>query len=108
MDLNKYARMYDSARWRRARAGHLAEQPLCALCARQGRDTAATVVDHVREHRGDYDLFWDPANWQSLCASCHSGIKRLQERRGYSPAAGVDGMPLDANHPWNMEGKPWK
>ena len=73
------------------------------MCERQGIVTAATVVDHIKEHKGDYGLFWDESNWQSLCASCHSGIKRTQEKHGYSQAAGVDGMPVDANHPWNKE-----
>lgn len=40
----------------------------------------AIVVDHVRPHRGDMVLFWDVANWQSLCLSCHnrkSALERL-------------------------------
>jgi len=32
----------------------------------------ATVVDHITPHKGDNDLFWDRANWQSLCESCHN------------------------------------
>ncbi len=92
--------MYDTVRWRKERAAHLRENPLCVMCAAQGRDTVATVVDHIVEHKGDYDLFWDPKNWQSLCPSCHSGIKRIQEHHGHSSAAGVDGMPIDHNHPW--------
>lgn len=102
---NKDKRMYDSARWRKARSRHLSEHPLCEFCARQGYDTPATVVDHIKEHKGDYNLFWDAGNWQSLCARCHSGLKRLQEHHGYSQAAGVDGMPIDASHPWNTERK---
>ena len=63
-------RGYD-ARWRRARAQQLAARPLCAECERQGKTTAASVVDHVVPHRGDAVLFWDPGNWQSLCKPCH-------------------------------------
>lgn len=98
-------RMYDSARWRKARKLHLSEHPLCAMCLLHGITTAANTVDHVVEHKGDYDMFWDSSNWQSLCASCHSGLKRVQEKRGYSAAADVDGMPIDARHPWNTGGK---
>lgn len=97
--------MYDSVRWRKARSRHLSEHPLCAMCDRQGITKPANTVDHVVEHHGDYDLFWDPSNWQSLCASCHSGIKRVQENRGYSAAAGADGLPIDSRHPWNTGGK---
>jgi len=102
---NKERRMYDSVQWRKARQRHLREHPLCIMCERQGRDTVATVVDHIVEHKGDHKLFWDPSNWQSLCASCHSGIKRLQETHGYSAAADIDGMPIDSGHPWNARGK---
>lgn len=98
--MTKDRRMYDSVRWRKERARYLSEHPLCVMCERQGRITAATVVDHIIEHKGDYDLFWDEKNWQPLCPSDHSGIKRMQEHHGYSPAAGVDGMPIDSQHPW--------
>ena len=56
-------------RWQQARAAYLAEHPLCCLCL--PRAVAATVVDHIIPHRGNDDLFWDPANWQPLCKPCH-------------------------------------
>src|SRR3546814_2674479 len=71
--------------WEKARLVHLREHPLCAMCARDGRTTAATVVDHVVPHRGDDRLFWDRTNWQSLCKPHHDGEKRREEeaeRRG--------------------------
>ena len=49
----------------------LQAHPLCAECLRNGRYTAATVVDHIIPHRGDMSLFWDERNWQSLCERCH-------------------------------------
>ena len=98
----KERRMYDSVRWRKARVRHLAEYPLCVLCERQGMEKAASVVDHIKEHKGDSDLFWDPYNWQSLCPPCHSRLKQIQEHHGHSAAVGVDGMPVDTNHPWNQ------
>ena len=94
-------RFYDSRRWRKSAKSYLAEHPFCALCERQGRDTLAVLVDHINPHEENYDLFWDRDNWQGLCASCHSGIKRLADNHGYSPACGVDGLPLDTNHPYN-------
>ena len=95
-------RLYDSTRWRKIAKRHLDANPLCVLCAAMGRDTAANTVDHVVPHNGDPVLFWDEDNFQSLCAVCHAGIKRQQERHGYSAAADVDGNPRDAAHPWNM------
>jgi len=97
----KHNRMYDSVRWRKAAKHFLNANPLCIMCAKIGRDTAATVVDHIKPHEGDYDLFWDSSNWQALCATCHSGVKRMQENHGYSQACDKDGFPIDANHPFN-------
>jgi 5-methylcytosine-specific restriction enzyme A len=68
----------------------------------------ATVVDHVTPWRTGgteaerHRLFWDQANWQPLCASCHNATKQMEETHGYSQACGVDGIPVDAKHPWNM------
>ncbi|MEG0126599.1 MAG: HNH endonuclease signature motif containing protein [Clostridia bacterium] len=63
-------RGYDS-RWRKARTLYLRKHPLCAECRRNGVLTPATVVDHIVPHRGDERLFWDEANWQPLCKTCH-------------------------------------
>lgn len=68
-------------KWQQARAGYLAHHPLCVYCEREGRVTAATVVDHRVPHRGDMKLFWDKANWQSLCAAHHSRDKQREEAR---------------------------
>jgi 5-methylcytosine-specific restriction enzyme A len=86
------------------RARQLSKHPLCDMCRQQGRITPATVADHIVPHHGDPRLFYDPNNLQSLCASCHNARKKLQEIHGYSPACGIDGQPLDANHPW-LKGK---
>lgn len=67
-------------KWQKARERHLANHPLCVYCDRQGLVTAAAVVDHVTPHRGDMTLFWDQANWQSLCSSCHSSVKQREEQ----------------------------
>lgn len=60
-------------KWQRARLAYLAKHPLCRMCEAQGKVTAANVVDHIVDHRGDMKLFWDSQNnWQSLCVSCHN------------------------------------
>jgi 5-methylcytosine-specific restriction protein A len=69
-------------RWQKAREAHLRQHPLCAMCETQGRVTAATVVDHKTPHRGDQALFWNQANWQSLCATHHSSDKQIEEKNG--------------------------
>lgn len=67
-------------KWQKAREGFLRSHPLCVMCQAEDRVTAATVVDHKTPHRGDQALFWDRANWQSLCATHHSRDKQREER----------------------------
>ncbi len=71
-----------NSRWQRARKMFLARHPLCAECERNGRLTAATVVDHIIPHKGDQALFWDENNWQPLCKQCHDR-KTVQEDGGF-------------------------
>jgi 5-methylcytosine-specific restriction protein A len=71
------------------------------MCLARGRTTAATVVDHKIPHKGDQVLFWDQANWQSLCADDHDRHKQQLERLGYSLTIGANGWPTDPNHPSN-------
>jgi len=59
------------SRWRKARLYFLKEFPLCVECEKQGRLTAATVVDHIIPHKGNKELFWDTRNWRPLCKRCH-------------------------------------
>lgn len=59
-------------KWRLARGQFLRENPLCVHCLEERLTVAATDVDHKIPHRGDMTLFWDRANWQSLCKSHHS------------------------------------
>ena len=65
---------------KRLRPHQLLREPFCRECARKGLRTPATVADHIRPHRGDWVLFCDPGNLQSLCDH-HHGQKTLQERR---------------------------
>jgi len=69
-----------NGRWEKARTRFLKAHPLCVRCMEQGRLTRATVVDHIIPHRGDAKLFWDEANWQSLCKSCHDHKTMTEDR----------------------------
>ena len=61
----------------RLRPEQLAREPFCSECARRypsgdpRHRTRATVVDHITPFRGNWALFVDPRNHQSLCKSCH-------------------------------------
>ena len=67
----------DSKRWRQMRAIVLADQPLCATCAKLGRVVAATEVDHIDNDSHNNDR----SNLQGLCKTCHS-VKTGRERHG--------------------------
>ena len=56
----------------RLRPAQLVREPFCRECAARGLRVRATDVDHVVDHKGDWALFSDSGNLQSLCHSCHS------------------------------------
>lgn len=73
-DRPSYHELYKSSVWVALRKSILDTQPLCVKCAKEGRTTLATVVDHMIPHRGNINLFLDANNLKPLCASCH-GVK---------------------------------
>ena len=65
------------------RALCLRRDPICKICNR----APSTVADHVKPHRGNYDLFCDAANLQGVCESCHNE-KSARELATLGPHAG--------------------
>ena len=73
----------------RLRPGQLLREPFCRECAREypasdpRHRTPATVVDHIVAHEGDWQLFTDENNLQSLCKRHHDQktAKEMRERR---------------------------
>ena len=95
-DSASWQHLYNSTRWRKLRLIHLGADPLCRMCAAEGRIKAATVCDHIQPHKGDVALFWDSRNLQGLCAAHHSSVKQSEERTGKRILArGPDGWPLE-------------
>ena len=64
---------YKSGNWRKLRDWHIAQQPLCQLCAQPGN-----VVDHVVPIQQGGERY-AVANLQTLCHACHNR-KRQQEQ----------------------------
>jgi 5-methylcytosine-specific restriction enzyme A len=91
---------YNTTRWDRIRKHQLRAHPLCKYCLERGRITPAEICDHVEPHKGDINKFW-LGPFQSLCRPCHDSTKKFVETRGYRPDIGLDGWPLDPNHPVN-------
>ena len=73
------SRGYGSA-WQKASRAFLQAHPLCEECRKDGRYTKATVVDHIKPHRGDPVLFWDQDNWQRLCKHHHDVKTRTEDQ----------------------------
>lgn len=61
-------------KWREARRRQLVHEPDCRRCGAR-----ATQVDHIVP-LSEGGSMWDPANWQSLCESCHD-VKSAEDRR---------------------------
>lgn len=90
-----YAKLIQSARWRRLRREVLTVHPLCQRCKDEGRLTAATEVHHVRPveeavtYSGKESLMFDAHNLRALCHDCHTrthmelgrGTKEQQRKR---------------------------
>jgi 5-methylcytosine-specific restriction protein A len=79
---------------------------LCAgpgsLCQKGNWTRAATLTDHIKPHRGDAKLFWDPTNWEPLCVACHNYKTATEDssfarRRGAAPAT-VGGVESSDDH----------
>lgn len=52
----------------------------CTVCG-AGPLPESAPVDHIREHHGDLQLLFDPANLQRLCTTCHNRRTRLRQPR---------------------------
>jgi hypothetical protein len=89
-----YRAWYKTPQWRKLRRRRLEAEPLCRTCRRLGRTTPATIVDHIRAHKGDAGLFFAFGNTASMCQPHHDSNKQRAERGIARVAVGADGWPL--------------
>jgi 5-methylcytosine-specific restriction enzyme A len=66
-----------------------------------GQITIANTVHHIRAHRGDESLFFDPDNLESICETHHNATKQREESRGCVIGVDATGWPIDPDHHWN-------
>jgi hypothetical protein len=105
---------YHLAAWRRLRAAKLADKPLCEVCERRGKLVAADTVDHVIAIAKGGEAFPALDGLMSLCESCHNqktarldGAFGREARDGLAfKGCGVDGFPVDPNHPFYLTSDP--
>ena len=73
-------RIYNSRRWQRLRAVKFMNNPLCEVCAAQGRTIPAEDIHHLVSFMSTDDpiqrqwLAYDYSNLQSVCKRCHQMI----------------------------------
>lgn len=93
--------LYNSKAWKSLRLSQLRREPLCRMCGESDKVVAATVVDHIKRHKGNHALFHDSENLQSLCVSHHNSSKKKAEMNGVQDI-GCDesGTPRDKGHHW--------
>lgn len=65
-DRASYVALYKTAEWVRYRATFLKHNPKCYACAKESE-----IVDHVKPHKGNVELFENVRNHIPLCKKCH-------------------------------------
>ena len=96
-----YKRWYKLKIWLDLRGVQLDKNPLCERCVNNGKYVEATVVNHKIPHKGEWKLFNDPENLESVCKHCHDAVIQFEEIHGYDKAISENGWPIDNNHPFN-------
>ena len=101
MNTSPWHHLYRTKLWKKLRLIQLSKEPCCKYCEQQGRVVIATVVDHIKPHKGDEILFYSPSNLQSMCKQHHDSTKQREENAGVMIGCDTKGIPLDPNHHWN-------
>lgn len=107
------APFYQSAKWRKTRASHLALHPYCVVCERVKIQRKATEVDHIRAMR-DGGAPFDHKNLQSLCKPHHSQKTAKWDNSGWGNkgkplvTTGEDGYPIHIELPRSFNRGPKK
>jgi 5-methylcytosine-specific restriction protein A len=71
---------YNTTRWRTLRKTFLKENPYCNRC---GNNNIPLQVHHKIPPRGNEELFFDEANLETICETCHRIItaQEIMERK---------------------------
>ena len=83
-----WRKWYDAAHWKRLRTLVLARDPICKKCNRY----PSTVADHIKPHKGLWELFVALENLMGLCKPCHD-IKTATEDGGFGRTPARDKQP---------------
>jgi 5-methylcytosine-specific restriction enzyme A len=95
-----WRRLYKTAAWKRMRLqAFVRDGYRCAHCgdlvSLNSKHPHGAVGDHVVDHKGNEDLFFDLSNVRTVGKSCHD---RHSQREAHGTALrviGMDGWPID-------------
>jgi 5-methylcytosine-specific restriction endonuclease McrA len=77
-----YRHLYNLRAWRdRTVPFILSRDPICRICNR----AASTLVDHINDHKGDLQKFFNPNNLRGVCKPCHD--ERTGKEHGFGTAS---------------------
>ena len=82
--------------WQKVRKMKIRQDPCCEACDKQGVDTIATVVHHIKEITTHPELRLTMSNLVSLCWNHHEEVHGRLKISGCD----VNGLPLNLNHNW--------
>jgi len=94
--------IYNSARWKRLRLQKLREEPLCQTCRARGLLVPADSIDHRVPISAGGPPFPPTSGLTSFCRPCHSSKTAAEQAGKTMRGCGLDGQPIDPNHPWNV------
>ena len=82
---NLWRQWYKTARWQKLRAKVLERdlftcQRTGALLTGKYPSPHSAVVDHIKPHRGDPELFWDEENLHAVSKAFHDSAKQAEEQ----------------------------
>lgn len=73
----------------------------CIVVEGKPQHPRAAIGHHRRPHKGDRALFFDDANVETVCKSCHDTLIQREEAKGFVMGSDASGRPIDPRHPWN-------
>lgn len=75
-----YNKLINSYAWQKLRHRKFLANPVCEMCAAEGRATPTEEVHHIKPVESGKDeaemrrLAYDYSNLQSLCKACHAAV----------------------------------
>jgi len=95
-----YIRLIHDRRWLRLRRQRLTLHPVCEMCEKEGRVTAAVEVHHIvpvetgLTFRQKAELMFSPSNVMALCHECHVRVHTEMGRSGKAATKRINALKI--------------